>query len=185
MVMRYLDTDSVLCWAPEGDETQQDAQGRTLRELQRHAAEDIVGFLVSRVWPGVTIVPVLDGSSIVPRSQDEGARAVVEGWVAGLSAWELAGLERAVLSAKSLLIAARLVVQWSEHGAGLGEVVEEGNGDAVERFGVEQAARAASLEVDWQTGNWGEVEDTHDVDKEDIRRQLGSVVLLVSGTGGK
>jgi chaperone required for assembly of F1-ATPase len=49
------------------------------------------------------------------------------------------------------------------------------------KFGVEEAARAASLEVDWQTGMWGEVEDTHDVDKEDVRRQFGSVVLLVSG----
>jgi len=28
---------------------------------------------------------------------------------------------------------------------------------------------------------WGEVEDTHDVEKEDVKRQYGSVVLLVSG----
>jgi ATP synthase F1 complex assembly factor 2 len=28
---------------------------------------------------------------------------------------------------------------------------------------------------------WGEVEDTHDVEKEDLRRQLGGVVLLVGG----
>lgn len=186
MVMRYLDTDSVLCWAPEGDATQQDAQGRTLRELQQASAEEVVGYLVSRVWPGISLVPVLDENSIMPRSQDEGSRAVVEGWVAGLSAWELAGLERAVLSAKSLLIAARLLVQWSEEGAGIasrggdgGGAVEEGR----ERFGVEAAAKAAGLEVAWQTGNWGEVEDTHDVDKEDIRRQLGGVVLLVAGIG--
>ena len=51
------------------------------------------------------------------------------------------------------------------------------------RLGVEVAARACSLEVSWQTGLWGEVEDTHDVDKEDLRRQLGSAVLVVSGTG--
>jgi ATP synthase F1 complex assembly factor 2 len=46
---------------------------------------------------------------------------------------------------------------------------------------VEEAARASSLEVDYQTGMWGEVEDTHDVEKEDVRRQFGSVILLVSG----
>ncbi len=51
------------------------------------------------------------------------------------------------------------------------------------RFGIEQAAEACSLEVRWQTGMWGEVEDTHDVEKEDLRRQFGSVILLVSGTG--
>jgi ATP synthase F1 complex assembly factor 2 len=42
------------------------------------------------------------------------------------------------------------------------------------------AAQAASLEVLHQTEQWGEVEDTHDVEKEDLRRQLGSVILLVS-----
>ena len=38
-------------------------------------------------------------------------------------------------------------------------------------------------EVEWQTKKWGEVEDTHDVEKEDLRRQLGSAVLLVAGNG--
>jgi len=40
-----------------------------------------------------------------------------------------------------------------------------------------------SVEVVWQTGRWGEVEDTHDVEKEDVRRQLASAVLLVTGRG--
>lgn len=119
----------------------------------------------------------------MPKGQKEGVREVVQGWVMGLDAWELAALERGVLAGKGLLGAARLVVEWSEGGAGkslagLGDVVSK-----KKEFGVEEAARAASLEVDWQTGKWGEVEDTHDVEKEDLRRQLGSVVLLVSGTG--
>lgn len=103
-----------------------------------------------------------------------------------LSPFELAGLERATLAGKSLLAAARLVAEWSEEGAGakpgFGESQGKGKKEG-ERFGVEEAARAVSLEVDWQTQKWGEVEDTHDVEKEDLRRQLGSVVLLVSGTG--
>lgn len=53
------------------------------------------------------------------------------------------------------------------------------------KFGVEMAARAVSVEVDWQTANWGTVEDTHDVEHEDIRRQFGSAVLLVSGMDAK
>jgi ATP synthase F1 complex assembly factor 2 len=102
-----------------------------------------------------------------------------------LSPFELAGLERATLAGKSLLAAARLVVEWSEEGAHSRVVAQEGEekGQGKKRFGVEEAARAVSLEVDWQTGRWGEVEDTHDVEKEDLRRQLGSVVLLVSGNG--
>jgi ATP synthase F1 complex assembly factor 2 len=93
-------------------------------------------------------------------------------------------LETAVLASKSFLVGARVVVEWSEGGAGVGgrRVVEGADERQTGRFGVEEAARAASLEVEWQTGQWGEVEDTHDVEKEDVRRQLGSVVLLVSGT---
>ena len=107
--------------------------------------------------------------------------------MAGLPAWELVGLERAALAGKSLCVAARLVGEWSEVlNAGRGEKREEGKwkeGSGGGRFGVEEACEACSLEVRWQTGRWGEVEDTHDVEREDLRRQFGSVVLAVSGTG--
>jgi len=175
MLMRYLDTDSLLCWAP-APETGSMFNGReSLRDIQRRNAEKIVGYLTTVIWPGVEIRPVLEEGSILPTPQPRMTRDVIRGWVTGLPAWELAGLERAVLAGKGLLGAVRLVVKWSEV---LGmERGQEGNG----RFGVEEAARAASLEVDWQIAMWGEVEDTHDVDREDLRRQLGSVVLLVSG----
>ncbi|KAI0863486.1 hypothetical protein F4860DRAFT_468448 [Xylaria cubensis] len=182
MLMRYLDTDSILCWAPpprHGHDAP-DAEGKTLRELQKQAAEEVVTYLTTYVWPGVEIEPVLDSESIVPRGQKPETRQIIEGWIMGLSPWELAGLERAVLAGKGLLGAVRLLVEWSEGFVG----VRESSGEGEKRkFGVEEAAKMASIEVDWQIGNWGEVEDTHDVEKEDLRRQLGSVVLLVSGTG--
>ena len=107
--------------------------------------------------------------------------------MAGLPAWELVGLERAVLAGKSLCVGARLLCEWSEALA-MGEEDNTGpkegdSGSESQRFGIEEAAEACTLEVKWQTGMWGEVEDTHDVDNEDIRRQFGSVVLLVSGNG--
>lgn len=176
MLLRYLDTDSMLCWAPPPTEEGEPS----LRELQERTAVPIIGYLGTHVWPGVQIEPVLDEGSIMPKGQKPGVRQVVQGWVMGLEPWELAALERGVLAAKSLLGAARLVVEWSEGAAGqAGREVDAGQ----RRFGVEEAARVASLEVDWQTRKWGEVEDTHDVEKEDLRRQLGSVILLVSGTG--
>ncbi|KAK2001114.1 ATP12 chaperone [Colletotrichum falcatum] len=181
MLMRYLDTDSLLCWAPPAGplDTRNDA-GESLRDVQKRTADDVVCFLTTRVWPGIEIHPVLDGHSIVPRAQAEGVRDVIQGWVMGLDAWELTGLERAVLAGKSLITAARLVVEWSE-----GPVGECRDPASARKFGIEEAAAAASLEVSWQTGSWGEVEDTHDVEKEDLKRQLGSVVLLVSGTNRK
>lgn len=185
-VLRYLDTDSLLCFAPPPDpnnpvlaSSQLNDAGRSLRSLQEEVAVETISFLTTNVWPGVEIEPVLDGESIMPKPQKPGVREIVEGWVSGLDAWELAGLERATLAGKGLLGAARLVVEWSEGDAGLGMRRPEGG----KRFGIEEAGKQASVEVDFQTERWGEVEDTHDVEKEDVRRQLGSVILLVSGTG--
>ncbi|KAI9791395.1 MAG: ATP synthase complex assembly protein atp12 [Peltula sp. TS41687] len=183
MVMRYLDTDTLLCWSPEPTSTPQQEPtmgGRepTLRELQIETAVPIITYLTTHVWPGVEIHPVADGEgSIIPAAQPDTTKHVIRGWIAALPAYELAGLERAVLAGKGLLGAIRLVVEWSEH---LAELRPDGQ---EKRFGVEEAATAASLEVAWQTRMWGEVEDTHDVEKEDLRRQLGSVVLLVAGEG--
>ncbi|KAI0968883.1 hypothetical protein F4678DRAFT_441787 [Xylaria arbuscula] len=182
MLMRYLDTDSLLCWAPpprRGHDAP-DAEGNSLRELQKRAAEEVVAYLSTHVWPGVEIEPVLDGESIIPRGQKPETRQIIEGWIVGLSPWELAGLERAVLAGKGLLGAVRLLAEWSEGYIGVRD--PSGAGEK-RRHGVEEATKLASLEVAWQTGNWGEVEDTHDVEKEDLRRQFGSVVLLVGGTG--
>ena len=179
-LLRYLDTDTLLCWAPEHSyhDAQQVEQAahrtESLRKVQERTAIPIIGFLVSQVWPGIEIKPALDENSIMPQQQSEVTKSVIRGWMTGLPAYELAGLERAGLASKSLLIAARLLTEWSEQFRGLQRPGED-------RFGIEEAARACSVEVRWQTDMWGEVEDTHDVENEDLRRQLGSVILMVSG----
>ena len=112
----------------------------------------------------------------MPTPQPQVTKEIIKGWISGLQAFDLAGLERAVLATKSLLVAVRLLVEWSEAFHYLRK-----DGGVSLRFGIEEAAEASSIEVRWQTGMWGEVEDTHDVEKEDLKRQLGSVVLLVHG----
>ncbi|KAL1958876.1 hypothetical protein VTO42DRAFT_3713 [Malbranchea cinnamomea] len=182
-VLRYFDTDTLLSWAPASNvhEPPELSTGgttgrpETLRDLQIRTAQPIIAFLVNQVWPGVEIRPTLEEDSIVPVPQPQETKDVVRGWIAGLGPYELAGLERGVLASKSLLVAVRLVVEWSENFRHLQPR------DEPRQFGIEKAAEASSLEVTWQTGRWGEVEDTHDVDREDLRRQLGSVVVLVSG----
>lgn len=178
-VMPYLETDSLLCWAPEPipDPPGYDvhvSRTESLRSIQQRTAMPIISFLTSRVWPGIDILPVLDGDCIIPKSQPQMTQDVIRGWISALPAFELAGLERGVLAGKGVLGAVRLLVEWSS------ELEHLRDGQAKEKFGVEEAAQIASLEVDWQTGMWGAVEDTHDVEREDIRRQLGSIVLLVS-----
>lgn len=186
MLMRYLDTDTLLCWAPaknQHDAVQlEQSEQRTeasLRDIQIRVARPIISYLTTHIWPGIEIKPVLDDGSIVPASQPQQTREVIRGWISGLGPWELTGLERAVLAGKSLCVGVRFVVEWSENFRGTAEL-QCGNG--VTPFGIEEAAEACTLEVKWQTDMWGEVEDSHDVDKEDVRRQFGSVALLVYGT---
>lgn len=182
MLLRYLSTDTLLCWAPEkniheGHEgaivDQRDGNRESLRDMQIRIAQPIMSYLASKIWPGVGIVPVTDPDSILPKPQPAETVEVIRSWLSGLPAFELAGLERAVLAGKSLLVGTRLLVEWSQEYAHLRD-------EAQPRFGIEEAAQACSLEVAWQTEMWGEVEDTHDVEKEDIRRQFGSVIVLVS-----
>ncbi|GAA5843915.1 hypothetical protein JCM3766R1_006102 [Sporobolomyces carnicolor] len=77
--------------------------------------------------------------------------------VADYDMYKLAAFERAVLASKSYLIALGLVEGY---------------------FTVDQAAQAAHVEVQSQIDRWGEVEDTHDVDHQDVRVRLGSAALL-------
>jgi ATP synthase F1 complex assembly factor 2 len=67
-LLRYLDTDSLLCWAPPAGEfdSRNDA-GESLRDVQKRTAHEIVSFMTTHVWPGIKIDPVLDGHSIVPK----------------------------------------------------------------------------------------------------------------------
>ena len=181
--MRYLATDSLLCWDPPTNAMENnklsegDDQGEGLREIQKRLAQPIIKFLTANVWPGAELRPILGPDSILPLSQPAETSQIIEQWLMQLLPFELAGLERAFLASKSLIIATRLVVQWSEAFKGLWEFCS-----TEEAFDIEQAVVASSSETKWQTDRWGEVEDSHDVNGEDLRRQLGSVVVLVSGS---
>ncbi|KAI0373317.1 ATP12-domain-containing protein [Pilatotrama ljubarskyi] len=79
--------------------------------------------------------------------------------LSNFSPWEMAAMERATYTSKSFLIALALIMR---------------------RLDVDQAAQAAHVEVNSQIERWGEVEDTHDVDYYDMRRQLGSAACLLA-----
>ncbi|KAL8942249.1 MAG: hypothetical protein Q9216_001774 [Gyalolechia sp. 2 TL-2023] len=173
-VLPYLDTDTVLCWAPPAKDTTEPS----LRDKQVATAEPLIKYLSSSIWAGVDLKPGLSGGSIVPAQQSPETRRIVQGWLSGLKAWELVGLERAVLAGKSLVVGARLVCEWGESFADVRKAMGTPRG---KRFGIKEAAEACSLEVSWQTRRWGEVEDTHDVEKEDLKRQLGNAILVMQG----
>ncbi|KAH0035998.1 hypothetical protein KCU78_g1974, partial [Aureobasidium melanogenum] len=183
MLMRYLGTDTLLCWDPEKNihdpssalDMKIDGQAQqSLRQKQIETAEPILAYLTTHIFPGLEIVPILGEDSIMPVKQPKVTQEVIRGWMSALPAFELAGLERGVLATKSLLVAIRLLVEWSQ------EFRHLQKDDNTSRFGITEARQASSVEVTWQTDMWGEVDDTHDVEKEDLARQLGSVILLVS-----
>ena len=70
----------------------------------------------------------------------------------------LAGFERAVILTKSFIIALALIER---------------------HISVEFAATAAQLEVIQQISKWGEVEDSHDISREDLKRNLGAIICAL------
>ncbi|KLO18802.1 ATP12-domain-containing protein [Schizopora paradoxa] len=125
-----------------------------LVELQTKHWEPLIAWMREDVGVEVTIHTSLFGSE-QPSSSKEKLSAIMQ----SLNPWKLAALERATYTTKSFIIALALV---------------QGRIDA------EHAAQAAHVEVNSQIQKWGEVEDSHDVDYHDVRRQLGSVAALAS-----
>ncbi|KAH9857641.1 ATP12-domain-containing protein [Lenzites betulinus] len=97
-------------------------------------------------------------SLLVPTQSSETIQKF-EGVLNSLTPWEMAAMERATYASKSFIIGLALVKR---------------------RLDVDQAAQAAHVEVNSQIERWGEVEDTHDVDYHDMRRQLGSAACLLA-----
>ncbi|KAG0043551.1 ATP synthase complex assembly protein atp12 [Gryganskiella cystojenkinii] len=88
--------------------------------------------------------------------QDDAVKDKLREIVDSMSDIELAAFERATLTAKSFLIGLAVVKR---------------------HLSVEKAWTAAQLEVLDQIERWGEVEDSHDVDREFIKSQLASARL--------
>ncbi|KAH8829662.1 hypothetical protein DL96DRAFT_1527350 [Flagelloscypha sp. PMI_526] len=100
--------------------------------------------------------------SLIFQPQPQATKDTLLQVMSSLDIWQMAALERATLSSKSLIIGFALVMR---------------------HLDADHASQAAHVEVNSQIERWGEVEDTHDVDYRDIRRQLGSAAcLLADGT---
>ncbi|KAF8212389.1 ATP12-domain-containing protein [Mycena galopus ATCC 62051] len=96
--------------------------------------------------------------SVLSNSQPDETKSKMNEVLSTFDQWEMAAMERATYATKSFIIALALIKQ---------------------QLSVEQAALAAQVEVASQIQWWGEVEDTHDVDFHDVRRQLGSAACFL------
>jgi len=91
--------------------------------------------------------------------QPEATTTALKEVLSSMDVWELTAMERTTYTTKSFLIGLALV---------------KGH------LSAEAASVAARVEVLSQIRRWGEVEDSHDVDQQDIRRQLGSATSLLA-----
>ncbi|KAF8061575.1 ATP12-domain-containing protein [Lyophyllum atratum] len=144
-VLKYIDSDTICFY--------QDYPP----QLERLQAEHWDPLLE---WARKTFdVEINKAESLLFSSQPEATKEKLRKVLSKFDQWEMAAIERATYTTKSLIIALALVKK---------------------HLTVEQASLAATVEVSSQIERWGEVEDTHDVDYHDVRRQLGSAACLLS-----
>lgn len=162
ILLRYLDTDAILIHSPGPSRfiAMQESEWTPIRTWASK-------FFGSKIrWQPH------DAGLVGNKQSSETSKAAKE-YLETLDKWELAAFERSVYTTKSFILST-LLVESQKQGL-LAIDGERGTGS----LGVEEIAQLATLEVRYQTQNWGEVEDTHDVDHVDVRRQLASAVILV------
>ncbi|KAK9448630.1 uncharacterized protein V1518DRAFT_417764 [Limtongia smithiae] len=151
-LLPYLDTDTMLIFAPT-----QEYNGK-LRQSQEEAYRPVIAWAEKTFFDGEKLNYSDGDQGLTGNCQSETVRTKAKAWVMGLDVWQLTAFERAVLGGKSFL--------------GGMQVVEK-------LVRTRELAEAVTLEVVYQMRRWGEVEDSHDVDWADLRRQLGSAAVLL------
>jgi len=150
-LLPYLDTDTLVVLSPH-----KDCKGE-LRKAQDalypHIIED-----AKQVWglPADSINILDTEKNLFGNYQPEATKKTVLKWIESLDNWEFVSLERATTAAKSLIIGMNVVLN---------------------RRPILELAMLSSLDVIHQIALWGEVEDTHDVDREDLHRILGAAYI--------
>ncbi|KAK9478207.1 hypothetical protein V1514DRAFT_331915 [Lipomyces japonicus] len=150
-LLPYFDTDTMLIFAPSHE-----YNGR-LREDQEKIYRPIIEWVEQ--YFGDIKLSYSDGDhGLTGNAQPEEIKTKATEWAKNLDAWKLTAFERAVIGGKSFLGAIKLIEK---------------------EITATELADAVTLEIVHQMKRWGEVEDSHDVDWADLRRQLSSASVLL------
>ncbi|ODQ82559.1 hypothetical protein BABINDRAFT_159123 [Babjeviella inositovora NRRL Y-12698] len=173
-LLRYLDTDTLLVFSPA-----EEYEGRLRKaqeEIYRPIIKNMEEFFAHVAGVEKVELTYIDSDlhGLRGNFQPEATKAAVRVWMDKIGIWELVALEKATLSAKSFISGVAIV----RANAGARSAGVTGVDPIEKQLTLEQVAEAATLETIYQTERWGEVEDTHDVDKVDIRRNLGTASLV-------
>lgn len=166
LLLRYLDTDTLLIFSPN-DEFE-GALRKEQDKLYKPIMSQVENFL-TKFHPAKEQVQLsfLDSEihGIRSNKQSESTKKAALQFLNSLNVWEYVAFEKAVLSSKSFI-------------CGIYTIKLLASQEKEMALQLDDIIRATNLETIFQTERWGEVEDTHDVEKEDIRRNLTSAVLL-------
>lgn len=174
-LLRYLDTDTLLVFAPKAE-----LEGSLRKDQDRLYLPIINGIedLLYAYLPKESGIKREDFKLRKLDSDIDGLRSNIQldcvreastNYVKSLSYWNLAVFEKTVMITKSFICGILLC-----ENAINAEVIPSLKCD------IEKIERLASLETIHQTEKWGEVEDTHDVNKADLLRNISAAYILVS-----
>lgn len=186
-LLRYLDTDTCLIYT-----TLDEYEGKLRKrqdELYVPLKEEFESFFTAYAQTR----PVFKGAQVKlnhldcetdglrGNQQSTSTQSIVLDWMNQLPIYDLIALEKAVLMSKSFLCGAS-VLRSNSHDLKLLTSLYQVNKLSPEEYyhkTIDEIVELGNLESIYQTMEWGEVEDTHDVDKEDWVRNLTSAALLV------
>lgn len=188
-LLRYLDTDTCLIFT-----TIDEYEGK-LREKQNDLylplIEEFEDYFTSYAKSKGNLLPSDDHrvkllfldcetDGLRGNKQSITTQNIVLDWMNSLNIYELVALEKAVFSSKSFLCGATLLRSNCSDPARMLELFQVNKNSLSEHFfkSIDEIVELGNLETIYQTAEWGEVEDTHDVDKEDWLRNLSSAALL-------
>lgn len=192
-LLRYLDTDTCLIFttADEYDGKLRQRQLQLYMPLIREYEQFFTIYAISQ--PQLVSRDTISRDTTLQLSyldcETDGLRGnkqsitmqnVVLDWMNRLTVYELVALEKAVLTTKSFLCGVSMLR------SSVGDVARQSrhfqvNKNHPEEYyfkTIDDIVELGNLETIFQTKLWGEVEDTHDVDKADWLRNLSSAALL-------
>lgn len=155
-LLRYLDTDTLLIFSPRAE-----YEGG-LRNAQEELYRPVIAKVEELLGAKLSFLDS-DTDGLRGNKQPLETSLAAREFLHDLSYYDLVALEKVTLTAKSLIC---------------GILTVQSKSLKTSDVDMEEIAKLATLEIIYQTERWGEVEDTHDVDYQDIRRHINSCGIL-------
>lgn len=187
-LLRYLDTDTCLIFATEDEyegklrKRQKELYGALIEEYNSFFTEfgHQNGLLPSEDYKVQLQSLDCETDGLRGNSQTPEDRAIVRSWLDKLPLFDLVALEKSILTTKSFLCGVTILRSNATAEETAKSVYQPNKASELEYYfkTVEEITELGNLETIFQTQEWGEVEDTHDVDQAEWARTLSAAALV-------